>query len=63
MAKVAGKKIDQYSLDSKFIATHDSLRGATRAVNKTSHYTISRNLDKPESSAYGFIWKTHQPKE
>ncbi len=63
MAKVVGIKIDQFSLDNKLIATHDSIREAARSINKTSRVGINTALDHPTKTAYGFIWKRNQPKE
>ena len=63
MAKVAGKKVDQYTIDGIFVATHDTMRGAVRTLNKTNHYNITRVLDSPTGIAFGFKWKTHEPKE
>ncbi len=63
MAKVAGKKVDQYTIDGKFVATHDTMRGAVRSLNKINHYNITRVIDSPTGIAYGFKWKTHESKE
>ncbi len=63
MAKAVGKKIDQYSLVGKLIATYDSIREAVRAINKNNKFNIQQALDLETRTAYGFKWKTHQPKE
>lgn len=63
MAKAVGIKIEQYSLDGLFIATHGSLRGALRTINKTNTGSVQRALDDFERTAYGFRWKRFQPKE
>ncbi len=63
MTNLLGKKIDQYSLDNIFIKTHDSLRSAARSMNKINIRKIREELDSPTETAYGFRWKTHQPKD
>ncbi len=63
MAKAVGIKIEQYSLDGLFIATHDSLRSALRYINKTNTGSVQRALDDFERTAYGFRWKRFRPKE
>ncbi len=63
IVKVVGIKINQYSLDNNLIATHDSIREAARAINKTSRYSITQAIDSETRTAYGFKWKTCQPKE
>ncbi len=63
MAKARGKKIDQYSLDGKFIATHYSMSDALRSIDKKSHCGIQQALDIQTRTAYGFKWKTHESKE
>ena len=51
-------KIDQYSLDGKYIATYNSQKEALEAVGRTSNSGgISNNLHGRAKSAYGFIWK------
>jgi len=63
MADAVGVKIEQYSLDSKLIAIHDSIKGALRTINKISTGSILKALDDFERTAYGFRWKRIQPKE
>ncbi len=63
VANAVGKKIDQYSLDNEFIATHISIREALRSINKKGVNRILQTLNSPTRIAYGFRWKTHQPKD
>ena len=63
MAAAVGIKIDQYSLDGKFIATHESMRGALRSINKSNTICIQRAINNFDLTAYGFRWKRNQPKE
>jgi group I intron endonuclease len=63
MTKVLGKQIDQYSLEDEYITTHSSISEAARKLNKNRHTNIQNALDSPTRTAYGFRWKTHQPKD
>lgn len=62
MAKAVGVKVEQYSLDNKFIALHNSIADAIRAINKKHKFNIMQAIDLETRTAYGFRWKTYQPK-
>lgn len=58
MTKVAGKAVDQYSLDGEFIKTHKSIRAASRYTG-INHATIYLNLVQKAKKAGDYTWKYH----
>lgn len=51
------KKIEQYSLDLKYIKTWESAADAARALNKKTGTMISNCANGRNASAYGYKWK------
>ena len=54
---LTSKKIDQYSLDGQFIATHSSAMNAARSVGVKDNSGIVRCCKKKGLCAYGYIWR------
>lgn len=64
ITKVAGRKVEQYSLDNKLIKVYDSIAEASRQT-KTAPSTIREVALGKGKTAGGFIWRfpTNEPKE
>lgn len=56
--KTAPKKIDQYSLDGKFIKTWNS--GAELAKNGFNNVNICSCCNGLRKTSKGYIWKYHE---
>ncbi len=56
MTKAIGRKVDQYTLDGKYIATFDSIKEAGKA-NNLNYKAIGHNVRGLSKFSQGFIWK------
>ncbi len=59
MTKAIGRKVDQYTLDGKYIATFDSIKQAGEA-NNFNYKAIGHNVRGLSKFSQGFIWKYSQ---
>jgi group I intron endonuclease len=58
MAKATGRKVDQFTRDNIYVATHISISEAGRTVG-ISKYSIGAVLGGRNKTGGGFIWKYH----
>ena len=59
MAEAVGKKIGQYDLNGKFIASFVSISEAARQVRSIKSKTsICKCIDSPSRTGLGYVWKT-----
>lgn len=58
MAKSKGRKVDQFTPENEFVATHISMSEAARAVGVTSS-SIGAVLKGKTRTGGGFIWRYH----
>lgn len=57
---VISKKINQYNLNGKYIASFDTIASAAKMLNKErGDVAISRAIDR-NGSSYGFQWRTYK---
>ncbi len=56
MSKVNGRKINQFTLDGKFVGSYDTIKKAG-LDNKLSYKAIAHNLAGRSKQSQGFIWK------
>jgi hypothetical protein len=56
MSKVNGRKINQFTLDGKFVGSYDTIKKAG-LDNKLSYRAITHNLAGRSKQSQGFIWK------
>ena len=52
-----GIKVNQFTLDKKFIKTYDTLSDAARAMGSTTCIYISRACKGEMSKAHGYLWQ------
>lgn len=56
MTKAIGRKVDQFTLDGKYIATFDSIKQAGE-LNNLNYKAIGHNVRGNTKYSQGFIWK------
>lgn len=53
----ATRKINQFTFDGEYVATHNSIKDAIRTLGKGVTTCIGNNLAGRTHSAYGYVWK------
>lgn len=60
MAKAKGVSIYQYSTDGKFVASHESIKSASRSLS-VQDGALRRALKDSKFTCKGYVWKTTPP--
>lgn len=56
MTKAIGRKVDQFTLDGKYVASFNSIKQAGE-INNLNHKSIGHNVRGNTKYSQGFIWK------
>jgi len=55
-------KVDQYSIDGKFIRTFDSIKEASLSLGKRDNGSINNCCKGNRKTVWGYVWKYHNGK-